>query len=455
MPGVFLGHVGDGVSAVALRYGALRRAERGSREQLLAIQTGGLERLLAYTTQHSPFYRARWGGVAPRATDLQQLEPLTRTALVEHTDRILTDRSLNRKTLYGWLGKPGRRPYVVAATSGTTGQPVVVPFSRRAWRMGLAYFLRGGTRFARNPLDAMWTARRAAGIATRNPHHLSTQLAQPATMNPFHLQLAAGTALDELVERLQRFQPTILSGYPSVLDLLAKAQLAGELRIAPRAVLTGGETLPTGFRDTARAAWKAEVFDVYGLTEAHVFAYECGAHAGLHIDEDAVILEVVDEQHRVLPPGEQGDAVLVTGLVNETLPIIRYRVDDVLRITETPCACGLPFARIVSVEGRQEEWVVLGTSAGATVKLRPSVVEEPLQTNPDVQRFQLRNRDGACHVLVVPHRPVTGLDATIRSALVAALAKHAVPEDAVKVTLVETIDQERGRTDKRQRVIHE
>ena len=53
-------------------------------------------------------------------------------------DQILTDRSLTRKQLYSWLGEPGRHPYVVAATSGTTGEPVLVPFSRQAWYGGLS-----------------------------------------------------------------------------------------------------------------------------------------------------------------------------------------------------------------------------------------------------------------------------------------------------------------------------
>ncbi len=451
---VSLGHGMDLLRATRLRNGALRRAERGSRDQLLAIQARHLDHLLAYTAQHSPFYRERWGGGTPRATDLSELEPLTRTDLVQHTDQVLTDRSLNRQLLYDWLDKPGRRSYVVAATSGTAGEPVIVPFSRRGWCMGLAYFQRGGMRFYSSFQDALRSAWRIAAIGTHNPHHLSTQLGDSTFVGPLpRLRLAAGMALDDLIEQLQRFRPTMLSGYPSVLDLLAKAQLAGELSIAPRKVTTGGETLPPGFRDRARAAWQAEVFDLYGLTETHVFAWECQAHAGMHIDEDAVILEVVDEQNRVLPPGEEGDAVLVTSLVNETLPIIRYRVDDVLQITDAPCACGLPFARIVSVEGRREEWLILRQASGASLSLRPSVVEGPLQSMPDVRRFQLRNGNGACQVLVVPHRPAPGLEATIRLTLVEALASHGVPPDAVEVSMVETIDQERGRTDKRQRVV--
>ena len=232
-----------------------------------------------------------------------------------------------------------------------------------------------------------------------------------------------------------------------------RAQLARELDIAPRKVLTGGETLPAGFRERVRSAWQIDVFDVYGMTEAHVCAFECAEHEGMHIDEDVIVLEVVDEQDRALPPGEPGAAVLVTGLLNRTFPIIRYRVGDRLRITEDPCPCGLPFARIVSVDGRQGEWLELATVSGTTVKLRPSVVEGPLTTRLDVQRFQLRNGGGACHVLVVPQHPHTDLEEEIREALVAALAPHEVRPDAVSVSIVEVIDHEHGGTDKRRRVV--
>ena len=246
----------------------------------------------------------------------------------------------------------------------------------------------------------------------------------------------------------------MLTGYPSAIDLLARAQLAGELDIAPRKVLTAGETLPIGFRERVRSAWQTDVFDVYGMTEApSCGAFECAEHDGMHIDEDAIVLEVVDEQDRALPPGEPGAAVLLTGLVNRTFPIIRYRVGDRLRITEAPCSCGLPSARIMSVDGRQGEWLELGTVSGDTVRLRPSVVEGPLTTRLDVQRFQLRNGGGVCRVLVVPQQPSANLEEEIRQALAAALAPHAVRPDAVSVSVVDVIDDERGRTDKRRRVV--
>ncbi len=77
--------VGQGVDllrAVRVRYGPLREAKQATRARLLTVQTRNLERLLTHTAQHSPFYRKRWGGSTPRATELEQLEPLTRADLV-------------------------------------------------------------------------------------------------------------------------------------------------------------------------------------------------------------------------------------------------------------------------------------------------------------------------------------------------------------------------------------
>ena len=448
------GHAIDTVRAARRRYGELRRVDRGSRERLLDVQTRRLDSFLAFAAEHSPFYRGRWGGRAPRAGDLEGLEPLSRTELVRHTDDILTDRSLTRTRLYELLEKPGRHSHVVCASSGTTGEPVIVPFSRHEWCEGYAYYLRGVSRWAPTLLDMVSSARRVAGIVTCHPHHISTQLAAPSTSVPWGpLIVPAGRPREELIDQIGTYRPSMLTGYPSAIDLLARAQLAGELDIAPRKVLTSGETLPVGFRERVRSAWQTDAFDVYGMTEAHVFAFECAEHNGMHIDEDVIVLEVVDEQDLALPPGEPGAAVLVTGLLNRTLPIIRYRVGDRLRITEDPCPCGLPSARIVSVDGRQGEWLELATVSGTAVRLRPSVVEGPLTTRLDVQRFQLRNGGGACHVLVVSPHPGADLEEEIRQALVAALAPHEVRPDAVSVAIVEVIDHEHGGTDKRRRVV--
>ena len=245
--------------AMRLRRGPLRQAERATRDELLAKQRQGLERMLAHAVEHSPFYRARWNGRTPTPADFRQLEPLTRDDLSVHLDALLTDRSLNRETLYGWLGEWGH-PYVVVGSSGTSGEPVVVPYSRQTWRRCLAHFLRGSSRINPNPLSMAWNSRRTATFTTRNPIHISSQmLATLGGLSSRALSAPADTPIGDLVEQVQRFQPTWLGPYPSVVNQLAKAQLAGELNIEPRGVSSGAETLPAGFRDRVREAWQVEV----------------------------------------------------------------------------------------------------------------------------------------------------------------------------------------------------
>ncbi|MBI4585368.1 MAG: phenylacetate--CoA ligase family protein [Planctomycetes bacterium] len=451
-----LGRGLDLARAAALRWGRLRRAERGSRAELLALQEQRLEALIEHAWSHSPYYRRSWGGRMPRAEDFPKLEPLDKAELVERYDDVLADRALSRGELQRRLGQPGRGPHVVLATSGTTGEPVVIPYSRREWIEGLAYALRGESRRSAGLLPSLWSARRLATVLTQNPIHASTHLHSGFSIPPLRrLQLSAGEPIEEQIEKLERFQPAMLAGYPSAIDPLARAQLEGRLAIRPRRVLTGGETLAEGLRERVRAAWGAEVFDCYGLTETLVIAWECREHRGLHIDEDAAIIEVVDDRGRVLPAGEKGSAILVTNLFNFTLPIIRYRVGDMLRIATEPCPCGVPFARLVSLEGRREEELRLRGRSGETASIHPTALEAPIEALPWVRRFQIRAEDGGLRLLAEVKDKVEEPAEKLREALRPILEKHAALPEALRVEIVERIDEERGRTGKRRRVIRQ
>jgi phenylacetate-coenzyme A ligase PaaK-like adenylate-forming protein len=419
------------------------------------MQRRRLAGLLEIAARSSPFYRQRWGGRAPRPEDLHELEPVTKAQLFDrHFDEALTDRSLNKEILRRSLGAGGRRPYIVIATSGTTGEPVIMPYSRREWIEGLARMLRAESWRSSGLFHSLRRARRLAAVATQNPIHASAQLASSlCTLPGRSLTLAAAMPLEEQIRRLEAYQPTMLWGYPSAIDRLARAQLEGRLSIRPQAVVTGGETVTGGMRERVRAGWNGEVFDSYGLTEALVFAWECREHRGMHIDEDAVILEVVDDEDHVLPRGESGKAVLVTNLFNRTLPVFRYRVGDMMAISEEPCPCGLPFARITSIEGRRDELLRLRGAGGEVVEVHPMAIETPLEEMPEVRRFQIRRLEGAVHVVVVPREAREDLARRIREALLENLAAYRVAPESVGVEIAGAIDQEFGATDKRRRVV--
>jgi phenylacetate-coenzyme A ligase PaaK-like adenylate-forming protein len=192
----------------------------------------------------------------------------------------------------------------------------------------------------------------------------------------------------------------MLVAYASMASLLAAEQLAGRLRIAPRAVLPTSEALSRDERERIRRAWGVEPFDVYVATETAGIASECARHAGLHLYEDLVIAEVVDESNRPVPPGEFGAKVLVTVLFSRTLPLIRYELSDSLRISPAACACGLPFRLVEAVEGRREDFVELQTRAGATMLVHPNVFHAALEHVP-VAAWQVRADEGRIRVLLV------------------------------------------------------
>jgi acyl-CoA synthetase (AMP-forming)/AMP-acid ligase II len=265
--------------------------------------------------------------------------------LKEHFDEALTVSDLDLATAEAQLERKNERqrgPYVVVATSGTTGEPAIVPFSRRDWQEGLAHLMRSadlalaGRNLGNPNLFRLLAARpRVAGVGTLNPIHVSTQLsASFRTGLVPSLVLSAGTPLSRQQEALARFQPTVLGGYPSTLGPLAAATARGDLPISPRLVFTGGETVTPALRQRVRGAWRTEIFDSFGLSETLIIGGECREHGGMHVYEDAAVLEVVDEAGRPVPVGEQGAGIFVTSLLNRTLPIIRYVVSDRVTLTD-------------------------------------------------------------------------------------------------------------------------
>ena len=158
----------------------------------------------------------------------------------------------------------------------------------------------------------------------------------------------------------------MLIGYASMLRLLAEEQLAGRLTIAPRFVFSASEVLTDATRALASRAWGTAPRNVYGATETAGIAAECGQHPGMHLFEDLVITEIVDENDRPVPAGRStGAKVLVTVLFSRTLPLIRYEMSDSVQLAAAPdCPCGRPYALLAGIQGRAQEALRFPTGDG-------------------------------------------------------------------------------------------
>jgi phenylacetate-CoA ligase len=363
----------------------LRQRERWTRPQLEAYQARALHRLRTYAYAHSPFYQQFHQGLAEQP--LQALPVLTKTHLHDHFDEIVTDRRVQRAEVAAHVQRlRGAEQfldrYFVTATSGTTGEPSFFLFDPAAWATVLASF----TRYERH-IGSLWGLMqrpRLAVVASATPWHMSARIGATtrSSIIPM-LRLDVGEPLAVIVRQLNDWQPQILATYASMAGILADEQRAGRLQIAPTRIVSSAEVLTPELRQRVEAVWgQGILFDQYGATEAGTFAVECATHRGLHLFEDLVIFEVVDEQNRPVAPGTYGDKVLLTVLFNYTQPLIRYELTDRVRISADGCPCGCAFTLIDDIQGRLEEVLRFPAPGGRTVAIHPMVFYRLLDATP-------------------------------------------------------------------------
>ncbi len=249
--------------------------------------------------------------------------------------------------------------------------------------------------------------------------------------------MAASEPKDSIVERLNAWQPEVLIAYASMMRILADEQLAGRLQIVPRAVFTSSEVLTKQTRRRIVQAWGERLFNQYAATESGSLAAECNHHRGIHLMEDLVIFEVVDRDNRPVPPGVYGDKLLITVLGSRTQPLIRYELDDSVRLATTACPSGHPFALIDAIQGRVEDVLSFPGTAGKVVNVHPLVFSRIMDTLP-VSGWQVIQEIDGLRVLLSGIRGEFG-DEMLVDTLRQALAEQGVIVPHVEVQRVPTI----------------
>jgi len=160
---------------------------------------------------------------------------------------------------------------------------------------------------------------------------------------------------EKLVKILRCLDPDVIWTFPPVLSSLANYDVSG---INPRMVITQGGMVTQDFRDFIKKVFGSEVYETYGSVEFGHMAFECNQHCGLHIITNGVYIEFVDEHGEHVSPGEQGE-IIVTGLHNYTMPLIRYRIGDLGIPSNEKCSCRRSLPLIKSIQGRVYEQIIL------------------------------------------------------------------------------------------------
>jgi phenylacetate-coenzyme A ligase PaaK-like adenylate-forming protein len=396
-------------------------------------QEARLRALRDHAMARSLFYQQHHRGLAARP--LHELPVVTKRMLMDEFDDFVTDRRVKRADVDSYLrsligDERFLDRYWVSSTSGTTGLRAFLLSDFDEWTTILASYARANEWAGVRP---RLTARtRMAVVSSRVPWHQSARVGATLTSRFLPtLRLDATSPLTEIVSQLGEFQPEVLVAYASMGRLLAEEQIAGRLGIRPRAVMSASEVLTTDARERIRRAFGVSAFDVYAATETGGIASECEHHR-MHLYEDLVITEAVDEAGRPVPPGTPAGRILVTVLESRTQPLIRYEMSDSIRLSSDVCPCGRSFALLESIDGRQEDVLSLGN-----VTVHPNVFHRALEAAP-VAAWQIQEVPGGIRALVVEPHP--GFDKDVLAAsLRRELAAAGVPSAAVLVEIVAAI----------------
>lgn len=301
--------------------------------------------MLERVRERVPFYRDRLP--AGRLTSLDQVADLPFT----------TKDDFRENYPFGLLAVPRDRVVRLHMSSGTTGRPVVVGYTRgdvELWGECMERTLRSARATEADVLQNAY----GYGLFTGGLGiHVGAERVG-CTLVP-----TSSGVTQRQVMLMRDLGSTLLCCTPSYALVLAEAVARegglGDLRL--RAGFFGAEPWTEGMRREIERGLGLEAFDLYGLTElgGPGVGVECSRHDGLHVFEDHFYVEVIDPQSgRPLPPGREGELVL-TSLRREASPVVRYRTRDRTALVPEPCPCGSLFRRIRKVRGRTDDMLII------------------------------------------------------------------------------------------------
>ena len=383
------------------------------REQLAELQLARLQRSVRNAYDHVAMHRNRFDTAGLQPDDVHTLADVQRLPFTVKAD-------LRDHYPFGMFARPCEELVRLHASSGTTGKPTVVGYTRQdidTWADLMARsFTAAGARRGDVVHNAYGYGLFTGGLGA---HYGAERLG--AVVVPM-----SGGATERQVALIMDFRARVLCATPSYALAIAEvAEAQGvDLRSSALAIgMFGAEPWSQAMRSEIEARLGLKAVDIYGLSEimGPGVACECEHRNGLHGWEDHFLFEVIDpESGRVLPEGEAGELVITT-LTKQALPMLRYRTRDITRITTEPCDCGRTHLRILRITGRNDDMLII-----RGVNVYPSQIEAVLIGLPSLApHYQIVvQRQGSLDQVSVEVEAQIGVPADTYPALAGDVAHH-------------------------------
>ena len=365
------------------------KANNMDENELKRLQEKRLKKIVKYARGNSAYFNELYKGVED-SFNLEDLPVTNKIDMMKNFDTWITDKNINMQRIEEYtkdidnVGRMIAGKYLIFKTSGSTGNPATILYDKQ--NIDVASAVAAFRTFARKQDYGafMKNGKKTAGVFANYGFYLACgmsrylQLQMPRKKNKITIDV--NEKEQEIIRRLNEFNPAMLSGYPSNLAVLADYD---ELTIKPNVVITGGELLTDEIRNKLVNKFDCYVQTHYSCTEAGEIACEC-EEKHLHINEDWVIVEPVDKNNNPVPYGTLSDKVLITNLSNYIQPFIRYELTDRVILHNEKCKCGKN-TRWLEIEGRTDD--ILEFANG--VLIAPMSFYKILQEVKEIKRFQL------------------------------------------------------------------
>jgi len=360
----------------------VRRARKLTRPEFEALKLDKFRRLVRHTRERSPYYRRI---IEERNIDVERCQPLdfpllTKSLLMQHFDEIATVPGITKQAIADFLTRshdPTERflgKYRVIHTSGSSGEVGYFVYSPQDWIRGTYW----GPRRAQ-PKRKRKGKFRLGYYAAIDGHYAGVTMIRSIQSGILKYFVEVGcfevnTPLDEVIAGLNEFQPDVLTGYTTALKILAEKQRAGALKLdCLIGIGTAGEATTEADRAMLEQAFGCPLVNTYGCSE-HL------GMGGTHPGSPNIVLHDHELVYEFYP-----DHSVITNLFNYTLPLIRYRMSDILRPVDSGAYS--PYLVIESLVGRNELQPVFKTRDGGEDFISPHTINEIFVAG--VTRFQM------------------------------------------------------------------
>jgi len=362
-----------------------------SRHEIVKLQDDRLRELVKRVYESSPFYRKRFDGAKIKPEDIRSKKDLAKVPFTIKED-------LRDNYPLGMLAVERSKIVRMHASSGTTGNPTVVAYTKKdieAWAELNARCLETCGVSSNDVVQVSY----GYGLFTGGlglhygAEHMGAKVIPASTGNT-----------KRQIKLMKDLGTTVICCTPSYALFLAES--AKEEGIDPKrhlklkAGVFGAEPWSETTRKVLEETFVESAYDIYGMSELNGpgVAIECKAKDGLHVWEDNYIVEIIDPNTgEVLENGEKGEMV-VTTINKEGMPLLRYRTRDITILNDDPCDCGMAHSRIKKILGRTDDMLKI-----RGICVFPSQIEEVLSSYDGVTPFYqlVVDREGSLDRLLI------------------------------------------------------